>query len=834
MTEPESTSAASEAELLELRRDVARYRAEVRVQQRIWEMRGPDDIANVWQTIVDSLRELEIPFDNCDINVVEISDERPDADLNIVEQIWRSGQVAYRPDLLSEDPFGERASIETSYEGTVRAVIDVPFSHGTLALNSLEIDPFSESHMQILQAFADELSAGFQRMDDLRSLEQRNRALEEGLMSTKRHEEMQNARYRVREQVWRMRQPDDISGVLEALRDNFKALGIPYDYCSINLVRESDVPPRIIIYNLKREEPWKRHEFGFEESMSFLNLWRRGTVAHRPDVQHHDPFGERDTFKVPIRALVDVPFPQGTLAMSSLTPNVFSEEHLHVLEQMGRLLTEGFGRMDDLESLDNRNDQLEREVAERRQAELGLVAARDEAEAANRAKSTFLANMSHELRTPLNAVLGFTQLLQRDLSLAPEQRDNLNIIERNGEHLLTLINDVLEMSRIEAGRITLQEEAFDLHELLDALVDTFRLRAHDKQLQLLCERSDDVPRVLRGDHAKLRQIMVNLLSNAIKFTDKGQVLVRVRRLDERLHIEVADTGIGIGTDELSRLFEAFVQTSRASRMLGGTGLGLAISQQFALLLGGEISVSSEPGQGSRFRFDLPLVEATLDEVQTRGGARRVVGLAPGEQVPRLLVVDDRAENRLLLRRLLEPLGFDIREAVDGEDGLRVWAEFQPRLIWMDMRMPGLDGYETTRRIKASEQGRQTCVVALTASAFEEDRRRVLEAGCDDFVRKPFREDDIFTALERHLGLRFTYASEEPTGSLPMHLTRADLEDVPIALLSSLYRAANEADEDTILTLLRQIPQQADVVDGFSSLVADFRYDDIMALTKDQA
>ena len=833
MTEQTPPAVAPEAELAELRRDVARYQAELRVQQRIWEMRDPDDIADVWQTIVDSLGELGIPFDHCGINVVDSDRDLTDAGIGIVEQFWRSGEVAYRPDLETDDGYHERQRIEGFFHRTVRSVIDVPFSHGTLALNSHLVDPLNEWHIEVLQSFADVLSAGFRRMDDLRSLEERNRALEEGMASTSRHEELQQARYRVREQVWRMRQPEDISGVLEALRENFKILSVPYDYCSINLVREHDDPPCIIIYNLKQDGPWKRHDYGFEESMAFLDLWRRGELAYRPDLESDDPFGERGTFKIPIRSLVDVPFPQGTLAVSSLTPDAFSPDHLSILEQMARLLTEGFGRMDDLESLDNRNRELEREVAERRQAERGLVAARDDAEAASRAKSVFLANMSHELRTPLNAVLGFTQLLQRDQALSDDQRNHLNIVERNGEHLLTLINDVLEMSRIEAGRVTLEEEAFDLHDLLDALEDTFRLRAHDKGLQLLCERGDDVPRVLLADHAKLRQILVNLLSNAVKFTDKGQVLVRVHRQDDRLHFEVADTGIGIATQELGTLFEAFVQASEQSRMLGGTGLGLAISQRFALLLGGQISVTSDLGQGSRFRFDIPLVEAPLAEVRARTVTRRVIGLAPGEPVPGLLVVDDQEENRLLLRRLLEPLGFEVREASDGESGLRVWKDFEPALVWMDMRMPGLDGYETTRRIKATELGANTRVVALTASAFEEDRRRVLDAGCDDFVRKPFREEDIFDVLERHLGLRFTYADDAPPPDAGRSaLTRADLEGLSPDLLARLHRAANEADEETIRKLIGEFVDRHDLADGIGAMVDEFRFDDLMALTRD--
>jgi len=416
---------------------------------------------------------------------------------------------------------------------------------------------------------------------------------------------------------------------------------------------------------------------------------------------------------------------------------------------------------------------LEQRVADRT-AQLAI--AKEKAEVANFAKSTFIANMSHELRSPLNAILGFSQVMTRSQTLPPEHQDNVSIITRSGEHLLTLINQVLDLSKIEAGRTILIEKNFDLYRLLDDLEDIFHLKAEDKRLQLLFERTPDLPRYICTDEVKLRQVLINLLNNAIKFTQEGGVSVRVRSVmgngslviengeensHYQLHFEVEDTGLGIALEELDSLFEAFVQTQTGKDAQEGTGLGLPISRKFVQLMGGEMSVSSEVGRGTLIKFAIQVSVVDAADIETKQPTRRVIALEPNQPRYRILIVDDKPINRQLLIKLLNPLGFELREASNGKETIEVWNSWEPHLIWMDMRMPVMDGYEATKQIKATTKGQATAIIALTASALEEERAVVLSAGCDDFLRKPFREADIFAIMNKHIGVRYIYEDQTP-------------------------------------------------------------------------
>jgi signal transduction histidine kinase/FixJ family two-component response regulator len=486
----------------------------------------------------------------------------------------------------------------------------------------------------------------------------------------------------------------------------------------------------------------------------------------------------------------------------------------------------------------------QRELAERVRAEEGLreakaaaEEARVAAEGANRAKSVFLANMSHELRTPLNAILGFSELMTRDPALTAEQRENLGTIGRSGEHLLALINDVLELSKIEAGRIVIQKESFDLHRMFDSLEEMFRLRAMDRGLSLLFDRTPDLPQYVRMDQNKLRQVLINLLGNAVKYTEEGGITLRAGSSKEDpvtlLRFEVQDTGVGIAPEELGAVFDPFVQTASGRQAKTGTGLGMPISRQFVRMMGGDLTVSSELGKGTIFKFDVRAELVDAADVETARPKRQVLGLEPGQPVYRLLVVEDRDASRKLLVKLLQPLGFQVREATNGQEAIKVWEDWEPHLIWMDMRMPVMDGHEATVRIKTSTKGQATVIIALTASVFEEERAEILAEGCDDFLRKPFRETEIYDKLAAHLGVRFVYdGAVEAEKVAEEALTPAALAAMPAEWVADLYQAAMQADGDLVLNLLDSIRESnGSLADALASLVHDFRFDLIVTLTQ---
>lgn len=497
---------------------------------------------------------------------------------------------------------------------------------------------------------------------------------------------------------------------------------------------------------------------------------------------------------------------------------------------------------------------LQQQRLELTRQKLSLEQEKIKAEAASQAKSQFLAKMSHELRTPLNAILGFTQIMSRSSELGTEHREYIDIINRSGEHLLELINDILDLSKIEAGMMSLEESSLDLYEMLDNLEEISKLKADHKNLKLTVHASPDVPQFIKTDKKKLRICLINLLSNAVKFTHSGSVTLRVTLPPERhieklskdyfcLLFEVEDTGPGIAPEEIKRLFQDFVQTQTGQNSTEGTGLGLSITRSFVELMGGKITVNSIVGNGTTFRFHIKVssvASAIIPQIQ------QVVGLETGQPIYRILVVDDIKENRILLVKLLETIGFEVREASNGKEAITLY-NWQPHLIWMDTRMPVMDGLEATREIRTMESSQvpqfRSIIISLTASTFDDRRGEILAAGCDDLVIKPFTDELIFDKMAHYLGVRYLYQELTPVTThsrqfeaidqIPDSFFQQELATMPVSWVVELQQAALALDEELFIQLIEQIPaNQESFAEVLRNLLKNFRLDLVLEFTQE--
>jgi len=474
-----------------------------------------------------------------------------------------------------------------------------------------------------------------------------------------------------------------------------------------------------------------------------------------------------------------------------------------------------------------------RDISERRERDLQLRTAKESAEAATRAKSEFLANMSHELRTPLNGVLGYAQLLQREAGLTARQREALDAITKSGSHLLDVINEILDLSKIEAGHIDTAATTTDLLQLGADLRQLVAESAQRKQLRLRTVVGPDVPRAVCVDGRHVRQVLLNLLGNAIKFTNEGEVRLGITRSgDDRLLFEVVDTGIGIEPEGLATIFDAFTQTESGA-MAGGSGLGLTISRHLVSMMDGELQVESVPGSGSRFFFSLPLVPGDgkctgCAESETSSEPPLDAVLAPGQTLT-ALVADDSTLNRRIIGDLLESAGARVIQATGGEEAIAFGLEHHPDVIFMDLRMPDLDGLEATRRLKSNSVTQGIPVIAVTASALGDAPRAARDAGCVDYLTKPIRAQALFAALQTHLGLQFVARPEGPTDPEP---------DLPLlrrqAIANRIRSAAALGDVTAVETLVTELAlrdDEAPLSRRIGHLATSFDFDELLALAE---
>jgi signal transduction histidine kinase/CheY-like chemotaxis protein len=583
--------------------------------------------------------------------------------------------------------------------------------------------------------------------------------------------------------------------------------------------------------------PREPHPHGFLERFRTTEKGKYLNYGHEPK-EHRYVIPGTEACKSGIA----IPIIYGSMVRGTIQIESFEKEHFYTESELNFLITIASSLGTALEKAEM-SAQKEKMVETLRQNEEELKKAKESAEAANRSKSAFLANMSHEIRTPMNAILGFTQLMQRDAGLSDQQQEHLNIITRSGEHLLELINDILEFSKIEAGRSIFIPGTFDLHKLLSDIEIMFRVRTDEKKLRLNLEMESDVPRWVITDQGKLRQILINLVGNAVKFTSEGGIGIRVgvkivKHGGSLLLFEVEDTGAGMSPEEMANLYKPFEQASSGLKV-GGTGLGLALSQGFVTLMGGAISVSSQVSKGSIFKVTIPFEYGEEIKVMEQKTKKKVLGIDHRQGEIRVLIADDKETNRELLKQILTRLGFITTEVCNGAEAVKVFQDWQPQIVLMDMRMPVMDGFEAIKRIKDTRKGKHSVIIAVTASAFQENRREIIEAGADGYVSKPYKEVDLLETMQKLAGIKFRYVgeSEEESHTSKMEIL-PDLEEeistIPAALLEESRKAAEQGDIFRLLELIKEISKHnLNVGLWLNEMAKQFSYEEIISVLSDR-
>ncbi|KAF0250358.1 MAG: histidine kinase [bacterium] len=458
---------------------------------------------------------------------------------------------------------------------------------------------------------------------------------------------------------------------------------------------------------------------------------------------------------------------------------------------------------------------------------------------ASKAKSIFLANMSHELRTPLNVILGFSQVLGRDKSFDENHRQTLTTIMRSGEHLLGLINDVLSIAKIEAGKLMLNQQPFNLFQMLYDIESMIRVRGEAKNLKLNFFVPRDLPQTVVGDEGKLRQVLINLLGNAVKFTKEGSVSLEVNWHNDLGSFVITDTGPGMSKEETKKAFNAFEQTQTGKASQEGTGLGLTISRDFVSLMGGDLLLVCEIGRGCKFSFEIKLPESKeIIQVETR----KVIALEEGQVQYRVLVVDDVLENCKLLDMMLSPLGFLVKQASNGLEAIEIWQNWQPQIILMDIQMPLMNGYEATKQIREKEKentSQATVIIAFTANVFDHTKESLLHEGFNDLIVKPFRHIEIIEKFTKHLSIKFKFETpQEPILTnietiLETELfTQERLLMLPNQLISKLERALIVGDKKMAQQVIQEIASQDQkLAEGMSKMVKNLQIDELLEMVE---